>query len=67
MMNENGHDPGRRQLLASAVLPGLERLLQPLARKPDSYTEWVNAVQADDANRCRQLLQKGFEIGRAHV
>lgn len=61
MIGEKTHDPGRRQLLAAAILPGLERLLQPLARKSDSYTDWFNAVEADDANRCRQLLQKGFD------
>lgn len=56
-----GHDPGRRQLLAAAVLPGLERLLQPLSKKPDSYTEWFDAIHLDDVNRCRQLLQRGFD------
>ena len=60
-MTDSDYDPGRRQLLASAVLPGLERLLQPLSRKADSYTEWFSAVQADDANRCRQLLLRGFD------
>ncbi len=59
--HEPGHDPDRRQLLAAAVLPGLERLLQPLSRKPDSYSEWFDAIQLDDANRCRQLLQRGFD------
>ena len=60
-MTEQGHDPGRRQVLAAAVLPGLERLLQPLTRKPDSYTEWFSAIQMDDATRCQQLLQRGFD------
>ncbi len=60
-MTEPGHDPGRRQLLAAAVLPGLERLLEPMKRKPDSYTEWFAAIQTDDVNRCRQLLQRGFD------
>jgi len=54
-------DPGRRQLLAAALLPGLERMLQPLSKKPDSYTEWFDAIHLDDANRCRQLLERGFD------
>lgn len=60
-MNEQYHDPGRRQLLAAAVLPGLERLLKPLTRKPDSYSEWFAAIQIDDASHCKQLLQRGFD------
>lgn len=54
-------DPGRRQLLAAAVVPGLERLLQPLSRKPDSFTEWFDAIHLDEVNRCRQLLERGFD------
>ena len=59
--SEPGHDPERRQLLAAAVLPGLERLLTPLSKKSDSYTEWFDAIHLDDASRCRQLLQRGFD------
>lgn len=58
---EQVDDPGRRQLLAAALLPGLERMLQPLSKKPDSYTEWFDAIQLDDAYRCRQLLERGFD------
>lgn len=60
-MDEPVQDPGRRQLLAAAVLPGLERLLQPMSRKPDSYTEWFDAIHLDDVKRCRQLLERGFD------
>jgi ankyrin repeat protein len=60
-LREPGHNPERRQLLAAAVLPGLERLLTPLSKKPDSYTEWFDAIHLDDASRCRQLLQRGFD------
>lgn len=59
--NELGYDPQRRQVLAAAVLPGLERLLQPLQRKPDSFAEWFDAISLDDASRVRQLLQRGFD------
>ncbi len=58
---QEGHDPARRELLAAAVLPGLERLLEPFSKKPDSYAEWFDAIHLDDANRCRQLLQRGFD------
>jgi ankyrin repeat protein len=61
MDQEQPHDPGRRQLLAAALLPGLERMLQPLSKKPDSYTEWFDAIHLDDGNRCRQLLERGFD------
>ena len=54
-------DPGRRHVLAAALLPGLERMLQPLSKKPDSFTEWFDAIQLDDAHRCRQLLERGFD------
>lgn len=60
-MNEQGPDPGRRQLLAAAALPGLERLLEPFTRKPDSYSEWFAAIQTDDVGRCQQLLRRGFD------
>ena len=60
-MNDNAHDPVRRRLLAAALLPGLEQLLPSLRRKSDSYAEWFSAVQIDDANRCKQLLQRGFD------
>ena len=61
MDQEQVHDPGRRQLLAAALLPGLERMLQPLSKKPNSYTEWFDAIHLDDGNRCRQLLERGFD------
>ena len=41
---QEGHDPARRELLAAAVLPGLERLLEPFSKKPDSYAEWFDAI-----------------------
>ena len=60
-MTEPSHDPARRQLLATALLPGLERLFPRLSRKPDAYTEWFDAIHLDDAHRCRQLLERGFD------
>jgi len=32
-----------------------------LSKKPDSYTEWFDAIHLDDGNRCRQLLERGFD------
>ena len=60
-MNDHLHDPSRRQLFAAALLPGLEKLLEPLARKSNSYEEWFAAIEIDDALRCQLLLQRGFE------
>ena len=60
-MNDSPHDPARRQLFAAALIPGLEKLLEPLARKPNSYDEWFAAIEIDDATRCQQLLQRGFD------
>ena len=60
-MNDHLHDPSRRQLFAAALLPGLEKLLEPLARKSNSYEEWFAAIEIDDALRCQLLLQRGFD------
>jgi len=60
-MKDHPHDPDRRQLFAAAILPGLEKLLEPLARKSNSYEEWFAAIEIDDALRCQLLLQRGFD------
>jgi ankyrin repeat protein len=60
-MNDHQHDPTRRQLFAAALLPGLEKLLEPLSRKPNSYNDWFTAVEIDDVRQCEQLLQRGFD------
>jgi ankyrin repeat protein len=60
-MQDLPHDPSRRQLFAAALLPGLEKLLEPLARKSNSYEEWFAAIEIDDAFRCQLLLQRGFD------
>ena len=60
-MKDHPHDPSRRQLFAAALLPGLEKLLEPIARKSNSYEEWFAAVEIDDALRCQLLLQRGFD------
>ena len=60
-MKDHPHDPSRRQLFASALLPGLEKLLEPIARKSNSYEEWFAAIEIDDALRCQLLLQRGFD------
>ena len=60
-MQDLPHDPSRRQLFAAAILPGLEKFLEPLARKSNSYEEWFAAIEIDDALRCQLLLQRGFD------
>jgi uncharacterized protein len=60
-MKDNLLDPSRRQLFAAALLPGLEKFLEPLARKSNSYEEWFAAIPIDDALRCQLLLQRGFD------
>ena len=60
-MKDHLLDPSRRQLFAAAILPGLEKLLEPLARKSNSYEEWFAAIAIDDALRCQLLLQRGFD------
>lgn len=60
-MNDHPHDPSRRQLFAAALLPGLEKLLEPTSRKSNSYEEWFAAIEIDDALRCQLLLQRGFD------
>ena len=60
-MKDQPHDPSRRHLFAAALLPGLEKLLEPLARKSNSYDEWFAAIEIDDALRCQLLLQRGFD------
>lgn len=60
-MKDHPHDPSRRHLFAAALLPGLEKLLEPLARKSNSYDEWFAAIEIDDALRCQLLLQRGFD------
>ena len=58
---EDIQNPGRRQLLAAAFLPELERLLKPLMPKPDAFNEWFQAVRLDDVSRCKALLSRGFD------
>ncbi len=60
-MKDHRHDPTRRQLFAAALLPGLEKLLEPLSRKPNSYNDWFAAIEIDDARQCEQLMQRGFD------
>ena len=60
-MPDHPHDPSRRQLFAAALLPGLEKLLEPFTRKSNSYEEWFAAIEIDDALRCQLLLQRGFD------
>jgi ankyrin repeat protein len=55
-------DPDRRQFLAFALLPDLQRLLENLQPPPDSYQSWFRAVKMDDAAAVQQLLTRGFDI-----
>lgn len=54
-------DPGRRQLLALALLPDMSEFFRALTPPPDSFSAWFRAVQADDANSLQQLLARGFD------
>jgi ankyrin repeat protein len=57
-------DPSRRALFAAAMLPGLERLLEPLGKlgSRGSWDDWFRAVRSDDVNRCRSLIARGFDV-----
>ncbi len=59
-------DPSRRTLFAAALLPGLERLLEPLSNlgnvRRSSWDDWFRAVRNDDVQACRALLARGFEV-----
>lgn len=54
-------NPGRRRLLAAAVVPGFERMLVQLRPKMSSYDEWFGAIRMDDARRMEALLARGFD------
>jgi len=56
------HDPGRRALFAAALLPGLERFLEPLAPKDNAWDSWFRAIRTDDVQRCKALLARGFDV-----
>ena len=60
-MEENVPNPGRRRLLAAAVVPELERMLVQLRPKTSSYDEWFNALRMDDVRRLESLLARGFD------
>ncbi len=55
-------DRGRRALFAAGLLPGLERFLEPLAARGSSWDDWFRAIRNDDVNRCRALLDRGFDV-----
>ncbi len=60
-MEDSVPNPGRRRLLAAAVVPELERFLRPLKPKSSSYDDWFNAIRLDDARRIEALLARGFD------
>ncbi len=55
-------DPSRRTLFAAAFLPGLERLLDSFKTRDSSWDDWFRAVRNDDANRCKSLIARGFDV-----
>ncbi len=55
-------DPSRRALFAAALLPGLEKWLEPLTVRSKSWDDWFRAIRNDDVNRCRALLARGFDV-----
>lgn len=60
-MHDPVENPGRRSVLAAALLPGLDQWLQKMQPKPDSFNEWFNAIRLDDARRVASLLARGFD------
>lgn len=60
-MEETLENPGRRRLLAAAVIPELERALGSLRPKMSSYDEWFAALRTDDVRRMETLLARGFD------
>ncbi len=60
-MEETLQNPGRRRLLAAAVIPELERALGSLRPKMSSYDEWFAALRTDDVRRLETLLARGFD------
>lgn len=60
-MEDSVQNPGRRRLLAAAVVPELERFLSPLRPKTSSYEDWFNAIRLDDVRRIESLLARGFD------
>ncbi len=59
-------DPSRRTLFAAALLPGLERLLEPFSKlgtmRRSSWDDWFRAVRNDDVQAVRALLARGFDV-----
>ncbi len=60
-MDENLPNPGRRRLLAAAVIPELEKMLGPLRPKTSSYDDWFAALRTDNVRRLEALLSRGFD------
>lgn len=60
-MRDPVENPGRRSLLAAALLPGLDQWLQKMQPKPDSFNEWFTAIRLDDVRRVQSLLARGFD------
>ncbi len=60
-MEDSVLNPGRRRLMAAAVVPELERMLRPLRPKTSSYDDWFSAIRLDDARRIESLLARGFD------
>ncbi len=60
-MDENLPNPGRRRLLAAAVIPELEKMLGPLRPKSNSYDDWFAALRTDNVRRLEALLSRGFD------
>jgi ankyrin repeat protein len=58
---EDIQSPYRRRLLVAGLFPGLQRWLEPLPPKPDSFSAWFQAARVDDAAVSRDLLARGFD------
>ncbi len=60
-MDDKVPNPGRRLLLAAAVVPDLDRMLGPLVPRMGSYEDWFAAIRTNDAKRMESLLARGFD------
>jgi ankyrin repeat protein len=53
--------PFRRRILLAGLFPDLQRWLEPVPPKPNSFTAWFDAVHRDDVKMCSDLLARGFD------
>lgn len=60
-MKSTPANPGRRHLLALAFFSDLSTLLESIKPPENSFNDWFEAARMDNAARCQQLLERGFD------